>query len=215
MAERLDTIDMIERSKTIVILRHVCDLFIDKYLPTLLEAGMTAVEVSLTASSYLGCFDKLVKGYRDQVVIGTGTVSSIEDARQAIDKGSSFLISPHFDERLCEFVRNAGILYIPGCLTPTEIARAIHIGVDTIKIFPAFLGGPRYISALRAPFPNARFVPAGGIAAVDAERYWEAGAWAVSIGSELNTLMQETDAFPILKMSCFLGLVRVSESARS
>lgn len=93
----------------------------------------------------------------------------------------------------------AGILYIPGCLTPTEVARAIHVGVDAIKIFPAFLGGPRYISALRAPFPNARFVPTGGIAAVDAEQYWEAGAWAVSIGSELNTLMQEIDAFPMLK----------------
>lgn len=98
MIERLDTIDMIQRSRTIVILRHACDLFVDKYLPILLEAGVTAVEVSLTASSYFSCFDKLVERYHDRIVIGTGTVSSIEDAQQAIDKGSSFLISPHFDE---------------------------------------------------------------------------------------------------------------------
>ncbi len=197
--ERVQVIQKIEDSRVIVILRHACEQFVEEHLPVLMESGLAVIEVSLTADNYAGCFGKLVKRYGDQLVIGTGTVFSREQAQRALDNGASFLISPHFNERLAEFIIGNGIPYIAGCLTPTEVAGAVEAGVDAVKIFPAYLGGPRYIAALRAPFPDVRFVPTGGVAPGDAPAYWQAGAWAVAIGSEMGALMRQPDAAATLK----------------
>lgn len=197
--EHSDVIGKIGKSGVIVILRQGCEVFVDEYLPVLIESGLAAIEISFTADKYAGCFEKLVKLYGDQLVIGTGTVLTVEQAQRALDGGAQFLISPHFDQELTTYIVGKSIPYIAGCLTPTEVAAAIRAGVDAIKIFPASLGGPRYIAALRAPFPNARFVPTGGVAPSETASYWEAGAWAVAIGSEIGVLMKQPDAAAKLK----------------
>lgn len=197
--EHSDVIEKIGKSGVIVILRQECEAFVDEYLPALIESGLATIEVSLTADRYAGCFAKLVKRYGDQLVIGIGTIFCKEQAQRALDDGAQFLISPHFDEDLTAFILGKSMPYIAGCLTPTEVADATRAGVDAVKIFPASLGGPRYIAALRAPFPEARLVPTGGVAPADAAAYWQAGAWAVAIGSEIGVLMRQPDAIAKLK----------------
>jgi 2-dehydro-3-deoxyphosphogluconate aldolase / (4S)-4-hydroxy-2-oxoglutarate aldolase len=192
--DRTEVIHRIGKSGVIVILRNACETFVDEHIPALIDSGLAAIEVSTTADNYAACFTKLIKHHGGQIVIGAGTVFTTAQAQSAVDGGAQFLISPHFDEKLAEFILGKGIPYIAGCLTPTEVASAIQAGVDAVKIFPASLGGPRYIAALRAPFPGVRFIPTGGVAPVDAPAYWEAGAWAIAVGSELGILMRRPDA---------------------
>ena len=199
MVPESDVIEKIGESGVIVILRKKCSVFIEEHVPALIEAGLKAIEVSLTSDAYAECFTKLVKRHGQQLAIGTGTVLSREQAQRALDDGARFLISPHFDPDLAAFVRGRAIPYIAGCLTPSEIVAAVHAGVDAIKIFPASLGGPEYIASLRAPFPQIRFVPTGGVGPQNAAAFRQAGAWALGIGSEIGEFMSESDTPAKLK----------------
>jgi 2-dehydro-3-deoxyphosphogluconate aldolase / (4S)-4-hydroxy-2-oxoglutarate aldolase len=184
----------IQQSGMIAILRHECEVFVEEHLPELIRSGLSAIEISFSIQNPQVCLSRVVKQHGDALIVGAGTILSKDQALQALDYGARFLISPHLNEELAEFVIDKEVPYIAGCFTPTEVARAVEIGVDAVKIFPAFIGGPRYIAALRAPFPLVRFVPTGGISPLDAPTYWQAGAWAVAIGSELQAFMEKPDA---------------------
>ncbi len=181
-----DFTDVIGTSGIIAILRRDCHQFIAGHLPRLVEAGLRVVEVSRTAEKYATAFSALLSKWGDRLLIGMGTVRNQRDAEESLDLGAQFLISPHFEKNLTEFVLKRNVPYIVGCYTPSEIAAALDLGPTAIKIFPAFIGGPRYIQSLLAPFPEARLVPTGGVSPAEAVEYWRAGAWAVAIGSEMN-----------------------------
>ncbi len=103
--ERSEIIQAIERSRVIVIPRHGCEGFIEEHLPMLISAGLTAIEVSSTADNYETCLSKLpVKQYGDQLAIGAGTIFSTQQAQHALDSAARFLISPHLDEALAQFI---------------------------------------------------------------------------------------------------------------
>lgn len=178
--------DQIGNAGVIVILRHRCEEFTERHLPRLLTAGMRVIEVSRVAQNYKSVVTSLLSQYRERLLVGAGTVRSQSDAEEAIRLGARFLISPHFDPKLTKFVLQSNIPYIVGCYTPSEVVAALNAGSSLIKIFPAFIGGPSYIRSLLAPFPEARFVPTGGVHPEDVPQYWAAGAWAVAIGSELT-----------------------------
>jgi 2-dehydro-3-deoxyphosphogluconate aldolase/(4S)-4-hydroxy-2-oxoglutarate aldolase len=95
--------------------------------------------------------------------IGAGTVINETQARQAIDAGAQFIVSPGLSDSVAAVCREADIPYIPGCVTPTEIMHALELGLTTLKFFPANVyGGLGAIKALAAPFPQVRFLPTGG-----------------------------------------------------
>lgn len=96
--------------------------------------------------------------------VGAGTVLTAEQAERAVEAGARFLVSPGYDDEVVDRARELGVPVAPGVATATELTRAVKAGVDTVKLFPAEpLGGPALLSALAAPFPQARFVPTGGI----------------------------------------------------
>jgi 2-dehydro-3-deoxyphosphogluconate aldolase / (4S)-4-hydroxy-2-oxoglutarate aldolase len=181
----------IQNTGVIAILRDACADFINRDFPQLVDAGLEVVEVSKSATDFRTCLDLVVKEWHGRIEIGAGTILSPEDAEEALSAGATFLISPHFDRKLVDFVSKQEVPYIVGCYTASEIVQAMVAGVSAIKMFPAFLGGPRYIRALLAPFPNARLVPTGGVSPENAEEYWKAGAWAVGIGAELRAIAGE------------------------
>jgi len=186
-----DVMGQIGTAGIILILRNHCEEFIAEHLARLAGAGLRVIEVSRSAEKYADVLSALISKWSSRLLIGVGTVRSKTDAEDAISSGAQFLISPHFDPQLAKFVRELGVPYIVGCYTPSEVAAALDIGVSAIKIFPAFVGGPKYIKALLAPFPEARLVPTGGVHPADAGEYWSAGAWAVAIGSEMNSIVGE------------------------
>lgn len=118
--------------------------------------------------------------------VGAGTVTSIAQAEQAIAAGASFLVSPHLDEDLTSWAIGSGVSYLPGVFTPTEVARALSLGVSAVKLFPASIGGPEAVRALRGPFPDLIVIPTGGITDENARDFLAAGAAAVGVGGWLT-----------------------------
>jgi 2-dehydro-3-deoxyphosphogluconate aldolase/(4S)-4-hydroxy-2-oxoglutarate aldolase len=121
-----------------------------------------------------------------KLLIGAGTVLNVEMARQCVDAGAEFLVSPGLDAGALALARERNILFIPGTLTPTEIMAACNHGAEVVKVFPCGnVGGPAYLKALRGPFPDLKMIPTGGVNLASAADYIKAGAFALGVGSEL------------------------------
>lgn len=120
-------------------------------------------------------------------MIGAGSIISATLARQAINDGAEFLVSPGLSREVVHTARDQGIPILPGVASPSEVQYAAALGLTTVKLFPAAqLGGPAYLRALAGPFPSIKFVPTGGVNFENAQAYLAAGALAVGIGGELT-----------------------------
>lgn len=150
------------------------------------RGGLKAVEVTLTTPGAEAVLDDLSHTLPKGVLLGAGTVLSTTQAETAIASGATFLVSPHLGENILEVARYHSVSYVPGVLTPTEIVRALQLGVGVLKVFPiASAGGVSYLKHLRGPFPNLQVMVTGGVSPHQATSYREAGALAVGIGSNL------------------------------
>ncbi|MCL2138921.1 MAG: bifunctional 4-hydroxy-2-oxoglutarate aldolase/2-dehydro-3-deoxy-phosphogluconate aldolase, partial [Treponema sp.] len=99
-----------------------------------------------------------------EILLGAGTVLSLEKCKEAISRGAAFIVSPGFDPEIAEYCLTNNVAVFPGCVTPTEIIAAIKFGLDVLKFFPANVyGGAAGIKALSGPFPGIKFIPTGGI----------------------------------------------------
>ncbi|MFD5922987.1 bifunctional 4-hydroxy-2-oxoglutarate aldolase/2-dehydro-3-deoxy-phosphogluconate aldolase [Kitasatospora sp. NPDC058201] len=150
---------------------------------TLAEEGITASEVSLTTTDALWVIDQARRELGPDALLGAGTVLSTEDAARAADAGAAFLVTPGLVPGLPQGPGEPPVLM--GALTPGEVMAATGHGALAVKLFPALFGGPAYLNALRAPFPDVPFLPVGGIDATAALAYLAAGAVAVGVGSPL------------------------------
>jgi 2-dehydro-3-deoxyphosphogluconate aldolase/(4S)-4-hydroxy-2-oxoglutarate aldolase len=150
----------------------------------LAEAGVALVEVSLTTPDALGVISRARAELGAGAHVGAGTVITAEDARRAAAAGADFAVTPAVTPAV-QAVTGLGLPLLCGALSPTEVVTAMGHGAVAVKLFPASLGGPRYLRALRDPFPAVPFVPVGGVDADAAREYLAAGAAAVGVGSPL------------------------------
>jgi 2-dehydro-3-deoxyphosphogluconate aldolase/(4S)-4-hydroxy-2-oxoglutarate aldolase len=151
---------------------------------TLRDAGVSVVEITMTVPGALEVMKHLSREARD-LVIGAGTVFDVDTARRCLDAGAHFVTSPGFDPDVVLAVKGHGVT-MPGALTPSEVTRARMVGADFVKVFPIMpAGGPQYMRALVAPFPDVAFVAAGGIDHHSVAPLIEAGATAIGVGREL------------------------------
>jgi 2-dehydro-3-deoxyphosphogluconate aldolase/(4S)-4-hydroxy-2-oxoglutarate aldolase len=148
----------------------------------LVEAGITAIEVTLTSQGATEALAGLRRQLPDTVVIGAGTVLTAGEASASVDVGADFLVSPVLDP---ELVARSKVPFYPGALTPTEIYSAMRAGAPVVKLFPAGGLGPAYLRDIRGPLPGARIMPTGGIKIEDVADWLAAGAVAVGLGSPL------------------------------
>ena len=151
---------------------------------TLFEAGIRFVEVSLVMPDALRVIAEVAASAPEGAVIGAGTVLTRADVRAAAAAGARFLVTPAVTESVAEAAAH-GIPVLAGAFTPTEVVAALELGATAVKLFPAAVGGPGYLRALRGPLPGVAFVPVGGIDAALAAAYFAAGALAVGVGSPL------------------------------
>lgn len=121
------------------------------------------------------------------VILGAGTVWDAETAAAYVARGAEFIVSPAFDSDTARLCNRRGVAYLPGCATPTEIARAQEAGSEIVKLFPAADLGPGFVKRVLGPAPRTRLLPTGGLAAdEDTLRRWrEAGAVGAGLGSSL------------------------------
>ena len=152
----------------------------------LYEAGVRAVEVTLTSAGALEAFGRLREELPGDALLGVGTVRSVADAEAAVGAGAAYLVAPDFRPEVVAWAVERGVPAVPGALTPTEIAAAWAAGATAVKLFPvSAAGGPAYLTAVRAPLPEVPLVPTGGVGLGDIGAYLAAGAAAVGIGGPL------------------------------
>jgi len=148
----------------------------------LAAGGINAIEITFSTPGAPEAIRELAG--RPGLVVGAGTVATMEQAKDALRSGARFLVSPHTDLGIVELGLQHGVLTVPGALTPTEVVAAAA-RVPLVKLFPGSLGGPGYLRALRAPFPELRLMPTGGISPTNARDWLDAGAFALGAGGEL------------------------------
>ncbi|MEV5664154.1 bifunctional 4-hydroxy-2-oxoglutarate aldolase/2-dehydro-3-deoxy-phosphogluconate aldolase [Streptomyces flaveolus] len=151
---------------------------------TLLDEGVALVEVSLNTADALGVIRRAVAEAGPSAHIGAGTVLTEDDVARAREAGARWIVTPALTESVAASVR-VGLPVLAGALTPTEAVAGRRAGADAVKLFPASIGGPAYLKALRDPFPDLPFVPVGGVDLTSAEQYLAHGAVAVGVGSPL------------------------------
>jgi len=149
------------------------------------RSGIPVLELTMTVPDALGVLADLRAEHPD-CVVGAGTVLHAALAKECLQAGAQFLTSPGLEESVIAVADEHDVAVIPGALTPTEVMAAMKSRADFIKVFPcSLLGGPGYIRALKAPFPDAPLIASGGVNQVTASEYLKAGACVLGIRGEL------------------------------
>ncbi len=149
-----------------------------------MEEGFRFVEIALTTPDALEAIREVRAAAPAGCFVGAGTVLTAQDVDRVADAGGQFMVTPSLAASIGEAARR-GIPVLAGALTPSEAYEAMNRGATAIKLFPASIGGPGYLRALRDPFPGIPFIAVGGVGLDEAARYWEAGAIAVGLGGPL------------------------------
>jgi 2-dehydro-3-deoxyphosphogluconate aldolase/(4S)-4-hydroxy-2-oxoglutarate aldolase len=176
--------DVLRQHRLMAVVRGVDpDATLDSVL-VLADAGIDLIEVSCTSTDGLGVIARARAALGPDAPLGAGGVLTESDVVQVEQAGASFIVTPGLAPAIAEAVR-LGMPALVGALTPSEVVAATLAGADAVKLFPASLGGPAYLRALREPFPEASFVPFGGVDVDSVPAYLAAGAAAVGVGSSL------------------------------
>ena len=152
----------------------------------LAQGGIRTLELTFTTPDVTRHLRRAAETAGDHgAVVGVGTVMTADQARQAIDAGAQFLVTPGLRPEVAAVAREAGVPISLGAMTPTEVAAALDLGSSIVKIFPARQLGPQYLKDLQGPFPGIKLLPSGGIDASNAKGYLDAGAAAVCCGTSV------------------------------
>ncbi|MEE0138530.1 bifunctional 2-keto-4-hydroxyglutarate aldolase/2-keto-3-deoxy-6-phosphogluconate aldolase, partial [Fusobacterium ulcerans] len=150
------------------------------------EGGIPAIEVTYTVPGATEVIKALKEQFTsDELVIGAGTVLDAATARIAILAGSEFIVSPAFDEETAKLCNLYQVPYMPGCMTITEITKAMQYGADIVKLFPGSAFGPSFVKAVKAPLPQANIMPTGGVSLENIDEWFKNGVVAVGAGGKL------------------------------
>ncbi len=151
----------------------------------LAEGGVTAAEITFTVPDAVEVIRQVRREVGDSVVLGAGTVLDPETARAALLAGAEYIVSPVVNLEVIRLCRRYDKAVMPGAFTPTEVVAAWEAGASVVKIFPADVGGPAYLKALRGPLPQVRLMPTGGVDLTTAEAFLRAGACCLGVGGSL------------------------------
>ncbi|MCL6545171.1 MAG: bifunctional 4-hydroxy-2-oxoglutarate aldolase/2-dehydro-3-deoxy-phosphogluconate aldolase [Bryobacteraceae bacterium] len=157
-----------------------------KAVEAIYRGGIRAAEITMTVPGAIRALEKVADQFGDKIMLGAGTVLDPETARACMLAGAEFIVTPSLRISTIEIVQRYSKVITPGAMTPTEVLTAWEAGADMVKVFPCGnLGGPKYIKALKGPFPHIEMVPTGGVNLETAGEFLKAGASAVAVGSEL------------------------------
>jgi 2-dehydro-3-deoxyphosphogluconate aldolase/(4S)-4-hydroxy-2-oxoglutarate aldolase len=167
------------------IIRGVNPADFEMILRPFINAGLTTLEITLNTSQAGSLICMANDFFRGEVNIGAGTVRSLHDLDLALEYGASFIVTPVLNRAVVRKCVELKIPVFPGAFTPTEISEAFDEGATMIKVFPASSVGPEYIKNVKAPMPEIRLMPTGGVTIENLMAYKNAGADAYGMGSPL------------------------------
>ncbi len=179
------SLEFILKHKIVAVLRHVHENDMLRLAQALLDGGVRVLEVTFTNENAVRLIKILKSGFKENVLVGAGTITEKSQFISSYKAGAHFFVSPFFDNALVSFAKKIHAFYVPGCATPTEVASAAKAGCNVIKIFPASSFGHGHVKALKTVFPDILFMPTGGISPKDVKQYFASGASCIGAGGEL------------------------------
>ncbi|WP_207744206.1 bifunctional 4-hydroxy-2-oxoglutarate aldolase/2-dehydro-3-deoxy-phosphogluconate aldolase [Romboutsia sp. 1001713B170131_170501_G6] len=153
------------------------------YINACVNGGIRAVELTYSIPNVVDLINEL----RDDknLILGVGSVLNKEMAKDAILAGAKYVVSPGYSEEVNEVCKQLNTLYLPGCMTVSEIMNAQDKGNKMVKLFPGDVFGPKYVKAIKAPIPNVEIMPTGGVSIDNVDKWFEMGVSCVGVGSSL------------------------------
>lgn len=153
------------------------------YIEACLKGGLKALELTYSIPNVV----ELIREYKDneEALIGVGSVLNGAMASDAIKAGAKYVVSPGYSDEVNTVCKAMNILYLPGCMTVTEIMKAMDSGNKMIKLFPGDSFGPKFVKSIKAPIPKVDIMPTGGVSIDNLEEWFENGVACVGAGSSL------------------------------
>ncbi|MBY5034971.1 bifunctional 2-keto-4-hydroxyglutarate aldolase/2-keto-3-deoxy-6-phosphogluconate aldolase [Streptococcus gallolyticus] len=153
-----------------------------------IQGGIKNIEITFSTPNATDVIKTLLEEYASDatVVIGAGTVMTVDLAKEAILAGAQFLVSPHFSQAIQDIAQKHDCPYFPGCATATEIVTAMEAGCPIIKLFPGGQLGTGFIKDIHGPIPEVDLMPSGGVSIENVAEWKKVGACAVGVGSALS-----------------------------
>jgi 2-dehydro-3-deoxyphosphogluconate aldolase/(4S)-4-hydroxy-2-oxoglutarate aldolase len=183
----MTTLDLLRADRVLSVVRAPALDDARDLCSALVAGGIHVIELTFTTPDLPRHLERAASG-ETGAVVGAGTVQTAAQARSAVDAGAAFLVTPGQGPEAAAIVaaaHDAGIPIVLGSFTPSEVMTALALGADAVKIFPAHHLGPKYLKDLNGPFPGVPLVPSGGVNAGNARQFLEAGALAVSAGTDV------------------------------
>jgi 2-dehydro-3-deoxyphosphogluconate aldolase/(4S)-4-hydroxy-2-oxoglutarate aldolase len=192
--------DLFNKMPVVGIIRGLSVDEIEFVLPIYKEAGFTTIEITLNTPEALSVISSLANQYNGELNVGAGTVCSLDDLAAAVNAGANFIVTPIFKAEVVKKCVSMEVPIFPGAFSPTEIYEAWELGASMVKLYPASVVGPAYVSAVLAPLNKVKLMPTGGIHLSNMLAFMKAGAASLGIGSELfdKKIIQKRDSEAML-----------------
>ena len=184
-ASRTEVMRTIETTGVVAVIRLADPAGLRAVADALAAGGVRALEVTMTVPRAVELIAELAATMPPEFAIGAGTVLDAETARRVIEAGARYVVSPVFRPDVIATAHRFDAAAMPGCFTPTEILSAWEAGADIVKVFPATALGPGFFNDVRAPLPQVRMMPTGGVTRENAGDWIRAGAAAIGVGTAL------------------------------
>lgn len=191
---------LFDKMPIVGIIRNLSVEEINFVLPIYKEAGFTTVEITLNTPEALTVIQTLAKQYKGELNVGAGTVCTVNDLTDAVNAGANFIVTPILQVEVVKKCVSMNVPIFPGAFTPTEIYEAWALGASMVKLYPASVVGPAYVSAVLAPLNKVKIMPTGGIHLSNMLAFMKAGSAALGVGSELfdKKIIQKRDTEAML-----------------
>lgn len=183
--KREKILEEILKRKSVAVIRLKEADKLKKVIEALALGGVSVTEVTMTVPNAIGLIKQVTQELSDDIIVGVGSVLNADTAKQAIEAGAKYVVSPVFKKEIIDAAHEYDVPAMPGCFTPTEVLTAYEYGADVVKVFPADVLGMAFFKGILAPMPHLKLMPTGGVTLTNAGDWIKAGAVAVGIGSAL------------------------------
>lgn len=208
MEQQQHIIEQIKKQRVLPLFYHDDKEVCVSVAKALYEAGIRVIEFTNRGQAAMENFKAMVAAKKDgmsDLLLAVGTIRTAEQAKSFIEAGADFLISPVFDADVCDMAYLHKVLWLPGCMTPTEIHVAENAGCKLVKLFPGNVLGPGFVSAIKELFPKMDFMPTGGVEVNEDNigAWFNAGVCAVGLGSKMisKTVLANKDYATITRLA--------------
>lgn len=195
MLQKSETLSKVAKAGVVAVVRGDSKEQAYKSAVACVDGGIRGIELTFTAPHADEVIADLVEKYQNdsEVLIGAGTVLDEATARIAILAGAEFIVSPSFSENVAKLCNLYAVPYIPGCMSPSDVQRALSYGAEIIKVFPGSVVGQPMVSELHGPFPQANLMITGGVSLDNLDQWFAKGATVVGVGGKLVGPAAEED----------------------